>query len=125
MKTKINLDKAASILVVAAYHGDQAAAAQFRVSVRTVQRYRAELARRKQLAEFVALKKTEYDRQWQTEMAGTKRDLLRYIARSARGMTEATPEMIHAVAGALKILAEIEAGGRYLEARLAEDTDHD
>ena len=61
---KLNKDRAASILVDAAYWGDKAAAERAHVCERTIRRWRGTMASDAELSSLVQVKKAEVDAAW-------------------------------------------------------------
>jgi len=114
-----NYDLAATVLVEAAYSGDNVAAQKYGKSVRTIQRWRRRMAEDRHLSSFVAQKKAQAEREWAKELAPAIRAAIEFVQRAAQHMEPADPEALHAMAGALKILTEVAMTKEVLDARLA------
>lgn len=104
---QFNHERAALILVEAAYYGDRATGDRWGVSIRSIQRYRARLDSDQELSQLVALKKEAFERDWTEEMPAAIRTGIRFLNTAFQEADPTSPEAIHAVAGAMKILAEI------------------
>lgn len=122
MSRRVDNDRAAAILVDAAYKGDEAAAQEWGVSVRSVERYRARLATDPKLAVTVAEKRALAERDWIDCFPATLGAGADFIERAAKQGDPKDPNMVHAVAGAMKLMAEIMFVKRMLDARLNERT---
>lgn len=110
---------AAQILAEAAVLGDHDTVRRHGISLRTLQRYRQRLAKDPKLAESVARKKAVLEREWATELAPAIRQTILFLRRAAQEADPRDPHAIHAVAGALKILADVAMTQKVLDARLA------
>jgi len=120
----LNRELAASALLEAAYTTDEKACAKYGVSVRSLQRWRQQLAEGDpELAGFVATKKAAFDKAWAEELPAALRKGLQCLADcmdSVRNDPESlkSPTVIHAVAGAMSICAEIYLTGKVIDARI-------
>jgi hypothetical protein len=112
-----NRDRAATILVEAAYFGDQPTSEKWVVTTRTIQRYRARLDGDKQLSQLVADKKLTFEGAWASELPGAILAGIAYLKKAPENLA-VNAEGIHAVAGAVKLLSSIETTKRMLDARL-------
>jgi hypothetical protein len=115
---RLNYERAATILVEAAYFGDKQAADRYGVSVRTVERYRARMDEDDELSAFVAIKKQKFEDEWADELPGAIRASIRFLGRAAQEASAKDPQAIHSVAGSLKILADVALTKQVLDARL-------
>lgn len=115
---KINYERAATILVEAAFSNDKTAAEKYGVTTRTVQRYRDRLETDDELALLVAIKKQRFEDGWADELSGAIRSSIRFLQRAANEADPKDPAVIHAVAGSLKILADVTLTKKVLDARL-------
>lgn len=116
-----NHDRAAAILVDAAYQGDEAAALAWGVSVRTVERYRSRMATDLQLAAFVDEKRSLVERDWADTLPETIREAADFIRRAAKQGDPKDPAMVHAVAGGMKLVSEVYFVKQMLDARFKAD----
>jgi hypothetical protein len=115
----IDTNRVASILVEAAYHGDKETAGRWSITTRTIQRYRERLNEDSELSQTVALKKQQYEADWANEIPGAIRSAVRFLQRASNEANPKDPDTIHAVAGALKILAEVGITKAILDVRLS------
>lgn len=120
----LNKELAATVLISAAYTTDEQACKQYGVSVRSLQRWRRQLADGDpELAGFVATKKAAFDAAWAEELPATlKKGMLcisecMEVLRADRNSLK-NPAMIHAVAGAMSICAEIYFTGKVIGSRI-------
>ena len=70
------------------------------------------------LQHYVAHKKAELEKQWAHDATATIRESMAFLKRAAKEADHKDPEVIHAVAGAVKIVSEAIATTRYLDYRL-------
>lgn len=117
---KFNYERAATILVEAAYFGDQKTSEKWGASVRSIQRYRERLASDAKLAALVASKKKLFEGAWAEGLPGAIMAGIRYLEKAPEELPY-TPEGVHAVAGSVKLLSGIETTKRILDSRLATD----
>jgi hypothetical protein len=115
---RFNYDRAAAVLVEAAYYGDKAAAERNGVSVRSVENYRARLEDDIELVAIFAIKKQQFDESWADELPGAIRAGIQFLAKAAREADPKDAQTIYSMAGALKILADVTLTKRVLDARL-------
>jgi transposase-like protein len=118
-----NYDVAAAVLVRAVYSGDQTACKEFGISDRTLRRYRRRLSEDPLLSEAVRSKKRVIDERWADKLPGALGNAISFITEAARrAEAEATsyrnPALIAAIAGAMKLCAEIYYTGRWIDARI-------
>lgn len=118
MPQKLDYDRVALILVEAVFFGDARAAQRWGVSTKTVQRYRNELNTNEQLSDCFSIKKQEFELNWATEIPAAVRAGIRFLLEAPQKLVT-TPESVHAVAGAVKILSEIGLAKEIVDARLA------
>src|SRR5687768_13424263 len=113
MPASLDRELAAAALLDAAYTTDEKTCAKYGISLRSLQRWRQQLANGDpELAGSVATKKAAFDAAWADDLpAALKKgmlcisecmDTLRSDPNSLKN-----PAMIHAVAGAMSICAEI------------------
>jgi len=110
---------AAQVLVEAAYKGDRAAAKENGVSERSVRRWRNRMDDDQKLADLVQQKRKLAEEDWADELPEAIRAAIDYLRRAAGAADESDPEVIHAVAGALKMLSHVGMTKKVLDARLA------
>jgi hypothetical protein len=118
---------AAAAIVAAMYQSDKEACEHFGISQRSLQNYRQKLATDLEFAALFAKKKAEFDNQWADELPGAIRESLLFLHEAARAAREdpayrKNPIVIQAVAGAMKLCAEVYYTGKIIDARLAEQS---
>lgn len=111
-------DMIARILVEAAYNGDKETCTKYSVSERTLYRWKARLTDDATLAENVRLKKAEMDKNWADDAPMAIKACVDFIVRAAQEGNHKNSDMVHAVAGAMKIVSEVMAVREYLDAKL-------
>lgn len=119
----MNLERAATVLAEAAIYGDRKALARSGLSDRTLRNYRARLRRDPELSAIFRCKKEALEREWASALAPAIRSALAFL-EEAPSRLEPSPESVHAVAGALKILAEISLTKDVLDARFGQAAAH-
>ena len=118
-------DRATAVLLEAAYTTDADAAKKYGVSLRSVQGWRRRLAEDDKFAAFFATKKAEFDRAWADELPVALKKGIRLIAECADSfgkdeqIFKRNPELIHALAGAVKVCADVYYTGKVIDARIA------
>lgn len=114
-------DKVAKILVEATVIGDKAAADKNGISLRTLWRYRSQLkaGTDSELTASVSDKKAVIEKGWADEIPGALRSAVEFLRKAAEQADPKDPEAIHSVAGSMKLLSEVAATWKVLDARLA------
>jgi len=103
--SRVDLDRAASVLLDAWMVGDRKAAERWECSERTVQNYRTRMASDPKLAELFAAKKKTNEGDWKS----VRRHFLQTaIGKLALLVENATQDQIREVAGAIKIIGDLE-----------------
>lgn len=122
MRNGINIDRAAMVLVEAIFYGDKATADRYGITTRTVENYRKRLkdGKNEKLSEVFYQKKTEFERDWVSEIPAAIRAGTRFLLRSYQEADHTDAAVIHAVAGAMKILTEIGLAKEIIDVRLSE-----
>lgn len=113
-------EKAAAVLVDAAYRGDEEAARLWGIAERSIRRYRARMDEDGELASLVQHKRALVERGWAETLPETIREAADFIRRAARQGNAKDPNMVHAVAGGMKLVAEIHFARQMLDARFAQ-----
>lgn len=108
----------ASILVEALFFGDKQTATRYKISQRSINRYRKMMADNEKLSSQVILKKQQFEDNWVEEIPAAIRAGLRFLLKAAQEADHKNPETIHAVAGAMKIIAEIGLTKDVIDAKL-------
>lgn len=117
---RLNRARAAAILVDAAYLGDEAAAAKWGITWRTIVNYRNRLATDPLLFHEFSTLKEKHENQWSEQAARALRSAAEFLERAATLADPRDPTAIHAVAGAVKILNEAIMVRKLVDARLAQ-----
>lgn len=116
--THFSYETASAVLIHAIVHGDAKAAAHWGISLRTIQRYRVRLAGDELLSQAVAQKsramRASIDDKLELAIVSAVESLADLIKKAEPG--EGT---IHEVAGALKILVQVQVGMEVMRARTA------
>lgn len=115
---EINKELAATVLIEAAYTTDEKAAARYGISLRTIQRWRSKIQTDPILAGFVATKKRAFDEAWAEEIPVTLRKAMRFLNDAFEKADARNPAIIESVVGAIKIIAEVQMTGRWIDARI-------
>ena len=113
-----NKERAAMILVDALYKGDEQAAQDWGVTRQTVRNYRRRLNSDTGLYSFFESKKALVEKDWSNEAQDAIRASVHFIRRAAL-RSKPSPEMVHAIAGALKIVSEAMGQKRLIDVRTA------
>lgn len=116
---------AAAVLIEAAFTNDEDAAARYDISVRTLRSYRARLHEDPELAVIFQTKKALFDRAWADDLVKAMKGAASFIfeaTETARkdDKCKTDPQMIAAMAGALKLCADVHLTSKVLDARLAD-----
>lgn len=97
-----------SLVAESAYHPDQLALCQrYNVSTRTLERWRVKVAADERLAALVVEKQKLHAEVWEVGLRETARELISALNHHARLALKAErfdPDMVHKLAGALKIV---------------------
>jgi len=117
MRSEDRRARAALAIASAAELGDAEAARKFGMSVRAIQRWRRALKGDSSLSAAVAEKRAEAFKPWAELYQSARATLVAELVRHATACP-ISPESIHAIAGALKILGERDDAGRMLDAEL-------
>lgn len=115
---KRKLDLIADVLIEAAHTTDVQAAEKYKVSARSIRRWRKELDKDGDLAAIVRLKKEKVEVGWAEEAGATMLDAVKYLRRASVAAT-VDAEMVYAVAGAFKVLNEALLAKALLDVRLS------
>jgi len=120
----LNRDLAASVLMDALYTTDEKACQSYGVSVRTLQRWRRLLADGDpDLIAIVAAKRTAADLAWANKLPGVLSLSLQAIAECSTAIrndedAKKNPAVLHALAGALRICADVHLTNKVIDARI-------
>jgi hypothetical protein len=120
----LNKEVAAEALVDAMFSTDENACQRYGISTKTLQRYRQRLAEGDpELSGFVHTKKAARDAAWAENLPGALANGLQALEScfaAVQSDPEALkkPEVVHALAGAYRILAEVHLTSKIIEARI-------
>jgi hypothetical protein len=116
--SRLDYDRVASILVEAAFFGDPQASQRWGITERTIRNYRAKLDEDSELSSFFLVKKQAFESEWATEIPMAIRAGIHFLGEAAKKANPTDPDTIHAIAGAVKILAEVGLTKEIIDARL-------
>lgn len=119
MPRAFNHERAAQALTDAILMGDEAAAKKYEVSVRSIQEWRSRLHTDPVLVESFAKKKRLQDDAWADEIPAMLKAGIKYLKDAAQQCDPRDPDSVHAIAGAIKIVSEVEQVRKVIDARLA------
>jgi hypothetical protein len=105
------------VLATAMAVGDKEAAKRHNCATRTIRHWRKRIETDADLAADCRSKKELAEIDWAEQLPGAIRGCIDYLKRAAES-SEITPDMVHSVAGALKILNDTAVSRRVLDARL-------
>ncbi len=117
-KPSVDIDRAAMILVEAAFFGDVRASEKWGIHKRTVENYRKRLEDDNRLVALFHLKREAFLTDWIETLPVAIRAGTQYLIESFQVANRGDPEVIHAVAGAMKVMAEIGITKEMLDAKL-------
>lgn len=109
-KTKFNPDIAAAALIEAVFYGEQKTVEKYGISPRTMRNWRRRLVEDAEFAALFQRKKAQFENSWLNRLTVPIQRAMDFIADACSTMDarqRSNPEMIHAVAGALKICADV------------------
>lgn len=116
--SKFNPERAAAILLEAQLTTDKAAVENHGISARTLFNWRERLYTDETFSDIFRRKKELSERDWASSLAPAIRDGIDFLARAGREANHKDPEVIHAIAGALKILTTTATKKEVLDATL-------
>lgn len=100
-------ERAAEILVDAAYMGDSKAAEKWGVTTRTVQNYRAALEEDPELSSFFARKRQVNEQAWVSELAKALKASARKLGQWADAIENPSMEEVREIRHVFKDLSEV------------------
>ena len=123
MGSRFDPEIAAQILVEAAYLGDIETAKKHGITDRTIRNWKQRLDTDAEFSALFHLKRQEAEKAWADELPESIRACINFIRDAATSKDfQKTPEGIHAVSGALKIMSEVAITKEALDARLAKQS---
>ena len=119
-----NRELAAAVLVEAVFTNDETACAKYDITTRTLRNYRQRLHDDPELSALFQTKKILFDKAWGDDLLKALRGAATFIFEASNTAREdpackKNPEMIAAMAGALKLCADVHLTSKVLDARLA------
>lgn len=117
-RKKFTEDQIAQILVEMTFLGDKETADKYRISGETLRRWSKQAEINPQLLKLMEIKKRAFQRRWVDEAGAFIGQAFTYLHQAAQTRNQ-SPELIHAIAGALKIASEIVTIREVLDARLS------
>jgi hypothetical protein len=114
-------EKIAKIIVEATVAGDKATCQKYGISSRTLQRWRKGIEPEDDttLAASVGAKKAILEAQWAEEIPGALKSSIEFLRKAGEQADPKSPDAIHSVAGALKLLSEVAMSWKLLDARIS------
>jgi hypothetical protein len=114
-----SLERIAEILVEATRGRDwQGTAAKHGISERTLYRWQARVATEPELAELVSRKAEQSSATWASEADAALFECVRFIRKAATTGDVENPDMVHSIAGAMKLLGELDTAKKFLQLRI-------
>ncbi|MGA9772340.1 MAG: hypothetical protein WBV94_25125 [Blastocatellia bacterium] len=118
MPQKIDKEFAAQVLIEAVYTTDEKVCTKYGISTKTLQRYRKLASTDVEMSNNVRTKKEAFDKAWADEIPVALRKALRFIGRACDEADPRNPAVIEKMVGAIKIIAEAEMTGKFIDARI-------
>lgn len=121
MAKRLNYELVAQILVEAAYLGDRETCEKYGITTRTIRNYRKRLREDAELSEIFRIKNRAFTSDWGDEASEAIQNTIHFLGKAAASQDPAmpNPDMIHAMAGSLKILSQVDMMKKVLDVRLA------
>jgi hypothetical protein len=115
------VELAARVLVAAMVKGDREVAQEYGVSRRSIQRWRSIITKdpEGELATSVAKKKEAVEGDWAAKIPTAIESCLDFIEKAAREGDPKDPDLLRSVAGALKMVSEVQISKVLMDARLS------
>ena len=124
-RKKFSDEQIAQILVEMTFLGDKETADKYQISTETLRRWSKQLEINPHLLKLVDIKKRAFQRRWADEAGAFISQGFAYLHKAANSQN-LSAEMIHAIAGAMKIASEIVTIREVLDARLSgQDREND
>lgn len=97
---------------------DSETAKKHGISVKSLYNYRKRLDEDAELAELFREKKAIASEGWADEVPGAMRASVTFLREAAERGERSDPEMVHAIAGSMKLLSEVASTWKFLELKL-------
>jgi len=117
-RKKFEKEKIAQILVEAMFGNVRDTANKYGIAERTIERWRDKVEIDTELSRLVEIKKRTFQRRWVEEAGAFINQGFAYLHKAANS-PNLSAEMIHAIAGAMKIASEIVTIREILDARFS------
>lgn len=119
-------ERAAAALIDAAFTTDQQSCDKYGITTRTLRNYRTMLAEDAAFSAFFQKKKDSFDAAWVDELPKTLKKSIVLIAECtdairADARMKKNPAVLAAIAGAMKLCAEVYMTSRIIDARIADN----
>ncbi len=119
--TSEKLERIAEILCDAFLsRDDRKTAERHGITDRTLRNWRARLDTDPELSQLFREKKAKASEGWADEVPGAMRASVSFLRRAAEEGDHTDPDMVHSVAGSMKLLSEVAATWKLLDQRLAQ-----
>jgi hypothetical protein len=120
------LERIAEILVDAFItKDDRKTAERYQITDRTLRNWRAALDTNEELSALFREKKAKASEGWANEVPGALRAAVGFLRSAAEQGDPTDPHMVHSIAGAMKLLSEVSATWKLLDARMARTAGQD
>jgi len=117
-RKKFSKEQIAQILTESLYAGERKTADKYQIATITIQRWWKKAEIDTELSKLVEIKKRAFQRRWVDEAGAFISQGFKYLHEAANS-PNLSAEMIHAIAGAMKIASEIIIIREVLDARLS------
>ena len=120
-RPKSRKDRRAKIHLEGVVTDDATLCKKHGITPRTLQRWRKSLRENAdaELSRSVAENKAALDKGWASQIPDAIAACLGFLTRAAKEASPSDPEVIHAIAGALKMIAETDGTYRMIDARIS------
>jgi len=117
-RKKFEKEKIAQIIAEAIFTNVRDTANKYGIAERTIERWRDKVSIDAELSALVEVKKRAFQRRWVDEAGAFISQGFKYLHEAANS-PNLSAEMVHAIAGAMKIASEIVTIREVLDARLS------
>ncbi|HEY1956709.1 MAG TPA: hypothetical protein VGH28_13910 [Polyangiaceae bacterium] len=118
-RPKFDAARAARVLAEAVATGDAAAAKRHGVAERTIRHWRKKLEGDPVLAGLCQEKVAIVEADWAESLPSAIRKCIEFLADATEKCDARSPEAVHAIAGAMKLLTDVALARQMLDVRLA------
>lgn len=108
------------VVLEAVQAGDEAVMRKYRIHERTLRRWKTEVLASDdpKLSDVVRRKRAAQDVAWASRIPAAMSACLAFLERAATAASAENPDVIHAIAGAMKMIAETDNTYRFIDARI-------